>query len=528
MELIRRQYYRFLLLFMSLLCLLCIGLSFWAIQRAESVHAAQTYRQIYAVKKVFLKDTVLNMIRDIDRFRALNRDRANEYIKRLDIDFDRLYVITPSRFEELGLELLNRPEYKNSLNVRFEDSDKHLVLYTSEQNTFSYKKSFGARILRLGINEGWVNKQTKTAIANIIHSQTFENDGYLWVNEIINWEGGDNYAIRRIHPNLIKTEGCFLSTKTKDIKGNTPYLAELEGVKKSGEIYSMYFFKRKDNDQIAEKLSYATVYRDYNWIIAMGVYLEDVQVYIDAAKEAGRTLSMQVVLFVFTLMVLFFTAGLFILSRMEQWYMQRTTHAFREEANTDSLTGALNRRMGDAYIVESFKRYHRGLDNPVFFFFDIDNFKKVNDTYGHDAGDKVLQVIVAQIRLNMRSTDHLFRWGGEEFLLMCYGVELDGAVELAGKLNQVIATTPFVIGKTDEAPTCSIDLAACKYLSCDKKDSFDHLCVNRDGDKIIHVSISIGITCFNKSDHSPETTLKRIDDALYQAKSEGKNCARLA
>lgn len=528
MELVRRQYYRFLLLFMVLLCTLCIGLSFWAIRSAELVHADQTYQQIFTIKKHFLKDTVRNMIRDIDRLRAFNRDHANGQIQRIVIDFNRLYAITPSRFEELGLELLNRQEYRESLNILFEDTAKNTILHKAGGQIFSHELLFGNRRLKLGINEAWVNRQTKVEAASIIHSLTFENDGYIWVNEIVNWNGGDNYAIRRIHPNLIKTEGGFLSTSMKDIKGNTPYLTELEGVKKYGEIYSTYFFKRKENDQIAEKLTYATLYKDYNWIIAMGVYLEDVQVYINTAQNAGRALAMKVILIVFSIMVFLFISGIYVLSRMEKWYMQRTTHIFREESNTDSLTGVLNRRMGDLYMIESFKRYHRGLDNPIFFFFDIDNFKKVNDTYGHDAGDKVLKKIADQIRRTMRSTDHLFRWGGEEFLLMCYGVSMDGAVDLADKMNKIIAQTPMVIGKTDEIPTCGVDLKTCGNLSCDGKNIFNSMCINSEGDKIIHVSISIGITSFNKTDQSPNVTLKRIDDALYKAKVDGKNRAELA
>jgi diguanylate cyclase (GGDEF)-like protein len=370
-----------------------------------------------------------------------------------------------------------------------------------------------------------VDRRTKADVAEIIHSQTFENDGYMWVNEIVNWEGGDNYAIRRIHPNLRNTEGSFLSTNTKDVKGNAPYLAELEGVKKSGELYSTYFFKRKGSDAIAEKLSYAALYKDYSWIVAMGVYLEDVQVYIDAAEEAGRSLTARVIALVFALMVLFFSAALYVLSRLESWYLRRTSRASREESNTDHLTGALNRRIGETYIDELFKRYHRALDDPVFFFFDVDNFKKVNDAYGHDAGDKVLAAIASNIRQDMRSTDHIIRWGGEEFLLICYGVPRKAEAVLAAKFNKVIAGLPIVIGTTDGEPTCRSDLETCAYLACEMEDRFIRSCVNRNGDRIIHVSISIGISRFDKTDSSPLDAVKRADAAMYEAKAAGKNRA---
>lgn len=76
--------------------------------------------------------------------------------------------------------------------------------------------------------------------------------GYIWVNRIINYEGGDKYAVRQIHPNLPETEGDWLSTNAKDIKGNLPYEVELNGVEKNGEIYFEYYFKnglRKNSSQ---------------------------------------------------------------------------------------------------------------------------------------------------------------------------------------------------------------------------------------------------------------------------------------
>lgn len=66
----------------------------------------------------------------------------------------------------------------------------------------------------------------------IIRNQRLVDDGYLWVNHILNYDGGDKYAIRKIHPNLPETEGSWLSTNATDIKGNKPYKVELDGIKK--------------------------------------------------------------------------------------------------------------------------------------------------------------------------------------------------------------------------------------------------------------------------------------------------------
>ena len=81
MKSIQKRYYQALLILMPLMCALCIGLSFWAIRNAESVYATETYKQIYSIKKTFLKDTVQNVLREIDAYRRTFRDQA---IDRLD------------------------------------------------------------------------------------------------------------------------------------------------------------------------------------------------------------------------------------------------------------------------------------------------------------------------------------------------------------------------------------------------------------------------------------------------------------
>lgn len=109
----------------------------------------------------------------------------------------------------------------------------------------------------------------------------YSNGGYIWVNKIINYAGGDAYVCRIIHPNLPKTEGLMLSTSMEDIKGNLPYLAELEGIKRHGELYFEYYFKREDPEEISRKLTFAKLYKPYDWVVATGIYLDDVEEAID-------------------------------------------------------------------------------------------------------------------------------------------------------------------------------------------------------------------------------------------------------
>jgi len=116
--------------------------------------------------------------------------------------------------------------------------------------------------------------------------------------------------------------------------------------------------------------------------------------------------------------------------------------------------------------------------------FDIDHFKKVNDTCGHAVGDYVLKTISQIVKGTMREIDYLIRWGGEEFLAIALDTDLRGAEMLAEKIRKVIENYNF--------------------------------------DKIGRVTVSFGVTQFRQDD-TENSFMKRVDDALYQAKEKGRN-----
>ena len=115
---------------------------------------------------------------------------------------------------------------------------------------------------------------------------------------------------------------------------------------------------------------------------------------------------------------------------------------------------------------------------------DIDNFKAINDTYGHDYGDIVLKEVARTSKLSLRSSDTFARWGGEEFIVICPFINLQDACKIAEKLRKLISDINF--------------------------------------EKIGNITCSFGVTEFRQGDCS-ETIIKRADNLLYQAKENGKN-----
>jgi len=164
----------------------------------------------------------------------------------------------------------------------------------------------------------------------------------------------------------------------------------------------------------------------------------------------------------------------------------------RRLAATDELTGLQNRREVQLRIDEEMsrsRRHHQALSVLVG---DLDHFKRVNDTHGHDAGDEVLRAIGRRLRRNLREEDLAVRWGGEEFLLVLPSTTAEEAARVAEKLRELIGQTPI---------HCAGGPVA--------------------------VTISFGVAAF-----AGETTvrelIKRADDALYRAKRTGRNRVCLA
>lgn len=167
--------------------------------------------------------------------------------------------------------------------------------------------------------------------------------------------------------------------------------------------------------------------------------------------------------------------------------IQLLREQLKEVAYTDALTGIYNRlhfnRLLDAEM-DKIKRYGGELS---IIFFDIDNFKQINDTYGHPTGDAVLKEIAKVITGANRSTDVFARYGGEEFIILTVSTNAQGASEHAQRLKQDIEQHRFEIGR---------------------------------------VTASFGVTECDLSSDDRLTLLQRADKALYQAKSEGRNCVR--
>jgi len=172
--------------------------------------------------------------------------------------------------------------------------------------------------------------------------------------------------------------------------------------------------------------------------------------------------------------------------------LEASSNFMKHQANTDVLTNLANRRAGLEEITNYIKRFNQNDEELALAIVDIDFFKRINDTYGHDVGDKVLQVLGASLKKLTRPGDNVYRWGGEEFLIV---------LPYAG---------------------AQASLAICERF----RQKISELVICRQEDKI-KLTVSIGVTNFIRQD-TFESLFARADKALYQAKRGGRNRVEVA
>lgn len=155
----------------------------------------------------------------------------------------------------------------------------------------------------------------------------------------------------------------------------------------------------------------------------------------------------------------------------------------RRISETDPLTGVYNRRRFVTELRERFCEFKRYARCAALILLDIDHFKQVNDRYGHQVGDEVLRRLCTLCRKELRESDILARFGGEEFIILLPSTSIEQAISAAERLRVCVE-------------------------HCNKNPS---------------VSISLGISRFEHADTSEDAAISRADEAMYRAKHNGRN-----
>jgi two-component system cell cycle response regulator len=177
--------------------------------------------------------------------------------------------------------------------------------------------------------------------------------------------------------------------------------------------------------------------------------------------------------------------------------LEREVIKLKEKSEIDPLTGHLNRKALIEIGIDQIKRARTKKMNLCLLMIDVDDFKEINDHYGHQAGDEILRQFSALLTSMLRDSDYVFRYGGDEFIILLTNTSIVQAEAVAKKLLSLMNETKFI------------------------RDNHEH-----------KVSISIGISAFNEGYSTDRAGLSELigiaDKALYQAKKCGKNIYKVA
>ena len=184
------------------------------------------------------------------------------------------------------------------------------------------------------------------------------------------------------------------------------------------------------------------------------------------------------------------TGGVFNLSYLVL-LMGRLLGRLREHARTDHVTGVLNRRAIENVLAAAWQRHRRKGGALAVVMVDVDHFKRINDRFGHGAGDQVLRQVAGALQQQIRPYDHLGRWGGEEFLLVLHDAGSDSALRTCERLRDAIAQATAAL---PGGP----------------------------------VTASLGLALAQRGESTAADLVQRADAAMYRAKAEGRDRTCLA
>lgn len=333
------------------------------------------------------------------------------------------------------------------------------------------------------------------------------NTAGYFIYQLHSPEGGEHFATMRFNPARPDLVGQQLSTDFPDAKGYNFRKVFLKDIRDHGESFVIYHYKQDEEPGqeepplIGRKLAYFKLYPEFNWIVAKNVRLDRIDKLVEARQAALKienknNIVILGIIFLGSMILALILAYLLSLGMLPLFDHYRAKEqeslaqndalkkVLEKQNRTDTLTSAFNRSHLNQELIKEMARSERYATPLSMVLFDLDDFKSINDRFGCEAGDMVLVELVELVKDNIRQTDILARWGGEEFAILAPGIDLAHGKMFAEKLRRLIE---------------------------DKRFSGDH-----------RITCSFGVSFYDSSENQ-QLFVQRTDEALSRAKADGKN-----
>ncbi|WP_140419116.1 GGDEF domain-containing protein [Desulfosporosinus sp. FKB] len=288
---------------------------------------------------------------------------------------------------------------------------------------------------------------------------------------------------------VVSVKIAEMFTGINEIKYNLALIYFLRECLQVMLLLTTYYFISSPYKEIFDKVSNKTIgFMSLYPLFAFLLLINNYTTSIKGLKSLDYTLNMLLLLVFIILGYVFVFSGISSASRIIS--MQYKMERLEWTSSSDPLTGLYNRRYIMEKIESEFKRPKKKKFSLVIA--DVDYFKKINDTYGHDCGDYVLQMISKSLMDSVREQDFVSRWGGEEFLLLLPETDVDGAYTLMNRIKKIIGEQIIEYNGSEVSITMTFGIT----------DSQDYQII--------------------------DDIIKKADNALYEGKGRGRNCVVVA
>jgi len=397
---------------------------------------------------------------------------------------NKIFIDTPLvPFIQLGVDTLTKQK-KDATFIKYKFYNPATKLYEFKVSLVRKFKPYGW-VIGTGRYLSDVTPFVKQQALKSIQASRYGKNGYFWINDM-------NYKMI-MHPIKPKYNNKFF-INSKEVPFVSLGVDALKNTVKDSAVIK-YSFYNPATEKYEDKLSIVKIFKPWNWVIGTGVYLNGINKSIQDVKKnktieenklIWKIIIISLVIIIIVLFLAYYLITKFITNPMNTLSTEK--EHFEEIAQIDFLTNILNRRAFYQEIEKYFAYAKRNNIQVSVMMIDIDFFKKVNDTYGHDAGDFVLQTVAKVVKNSIREEDIFGRLGGEEFGICILNSTNESLCQIANKIRTNIQSKEMKYNGT-----------------------------------IIKITISIG--GYNLYTHSEDFKIafNKADKALYEAKETGRN-----
>jgi diguanylate cyclase (GGDEF)-like protein len=271
----------------------------------------------------------------------------------------------------------------------------------------------------LQVNGELSKSQAQNRAMDILRSTTYGDNGYFWIN--------DTNGIMLMHPYTPEYIGKSMLEFTD--KNGKKFFVDIVRVAKSGGGLVEYYWPKPGFKDAKRKLSNVILFKPWDWVLGTGIYLDDIENEIKLVSY--RALWIIVIVFI-------------LISLVSMYVSKHFLNEMCELAQHDPLTSLQTRRSLSEEIPGFISSPDRKIKEVLaVIFLDIDFFKKINDTYGHSYGDKVLAQVGKSILQSIRPNDIGVRFGGEEFVIIMLCDSENEAVIVASRIREAVNKVNF-------------------------------------------------------------------------------------